>query len=74
MCCTRQITNLEVRQLPEDLSTDVALIPDLSILPTEGVRQGLVANHLPTCFCLPEVYCKLCIALSGRGGFGREVV
>lgn len=66
--------DLEVRQLPKDLSTDVALIPDLSILPGEGVRQGLVANNLPTFLGFCEVHCILSITLRGRGGFGREAV
>lgn len=66
--------DLKVGQLPKDLSTYVALIPDLSILPGEGVRQGLVADNLPTSFDLPEVHCILSIALSGRREFGREAV
>lgn len=66
--------DLKVGQLPEDLSTDVALIPDLPVLPCERVGQSLVANNLPSLFSLPEVHCILSIALSGRGRFGREAV
>lgn len=40
--------NLKVRQLSKDLSTDVAFISNLSILPHERIGQGLVANYLPT--------------------------
>lgn len=66
--------DLEVGQLPKDLSTDVALIPDLSVLPGERVRQGLITNNLPSSFDLPEVHCIFTIAPSGRCGFGREAV
>lgn len=67
-------TNLEIRQLPKDLSTDIALISDFSILPGERVGQGLVANNLPTMFGLPDFQCILSIALSGRGRFRRKAV
>lgn len=66
--------DLEVGQLPKDLSTDVALIPDLSILPGQRVGQGLVTDDLPSSFCLPEVHRILSIALSCRGRFGGEAV
>lgn len=66
--------DLEIGQLPEHLSTDVAVIPDLSIVPGEWVRQSLVANNLLSSFGLPEVHGILSIALSGSGGFGGEAV
>lgn len=66
--------DLEVGQLPKDLSTDVALIPYLSVLPGERVRQGLVADDLPSSFDFPEVHRVLSIVLSSRGRFGGEAV
>lgn len=66
--------NLEVGQLPKDFSTDVAVISNLPILPGEGVRKGLVANHLPPSFSFPEVHGILGITLICRGRFGREAV
>ena len=60
--------------MPKDLSADVALITDLSILPGERVRQSLIANDLSSFFGLPEVNRILSVFLSSRGGLGREEV
>lgn len=67
-------TNLEIGQLPEDFSTNITLVTDLSILPDERISQSLVANDLPPSFGLPEIYCNLGVALRSRRGFGREAV
>lgn len=66
--------DLEVGQLPKDLSTNVALIPDLSVLPAERVRKSLVAYDLPSSFGLPEVNCNLSVNPRSRGGFERGAV
>lgn len=67
-------TDLEVGQLSKDLSADVAVISNLSILPGEGVSQRLVSIYRPTSFGLPEVYNVPDIALSSGSGFGRAAV
>lgn len=66
--------DLEVGQLSKDLSADVAVVSDLSILSAEGVSQRLASIYLPTSFGPPEVDNVPDVALSGGGGFGRAAV
>lgn len=71
--------NLEVGQLTEDLAADVALVPDLPVLPGERVGQGLVPDDPSTTSGLPQVYyypflCTVAGTQQGGCGLGGEVV
>lgn len=57
--------DLKIRQLSKDLSTNVALVPDLSILSGQRVGQCLVPHRLRSFFGFPEVHSVTGIALRG---------
>ena len=67
--------HLEVRQLSEGLTADVALVLDLAVLLLQRVRQRLVAGRVPPSYALnlSQVHglvLRVMSSAAGRGGLG----